>query len=91
MFSSAAAFNADISNWQTGQVENMKGSTSTAVPHCLFMDGVADFFFNFFQQNSSLLFVVEHAFFDHFLLSPYFVSIVFYVWVVGSVSWCCCI
>ena len=46
VFYGAAAFNANISKWETGQVTGMKYSTSTSVPRCLFIGcGVTDLFF----------------------------------------------
>jgi surface protein len=38
-FASAAAFNADISKWETGKVTHMAEGTITSVPH-LFMNGL---------------------------------------------------
>ena len=37
VFNYAGAFNADISKWQTGQVTMMVVSTSTSVPHLLWV------------------------------------------------------
>jgi surface protein len=45
VFDGAAAFNADISNWDTGKVEYMSYSTSTSVPPFFLMGDVTDFFF----------------------------------------------
>jgi surface protein len=48
VFLDAAAFNADISKWKTGQVTDMYGSTSTLLHPVCPLDGVTDLFFYLF-------------------------------------------
>ena len=48
MFEAAAAFNTDISKWQTGNVIDMSHSTPSSVPYFVDVDGVTDLFFDFF-------------------------------------------
>ena len=52
VFNDAGAFNADISKWHTGQATKMTNSTSTSVPHFLFIDaGVTDLLFDLFKNS----------------------------------------
>ena len=60
MFEDAAAFNADISKWQTGQVQSMSQSTSTFLFHTVCsLNGVTDLFFDFFIHSVPIVVYVS--------------------------------
>jgi surface protein len=62
-FRDAAAFNANISKWETGKVTTMDYSTSTSAPH-LFMDGISNDML--WIDTLFLLFFFSNCFFiDH--------------------------
>ena len=87
VFLEAAAFNADISKWETGQVTTMYQSTSTSVS-TLVVHWTVSLICFFICFNSPLLCLL----FASLSCQPPFVSILFSTFrVVGSVSWCCCL